>query len=150
MKTIKTITVALAIAITANTSANVFPGYQWEKAAASVGIDPVILYAVALAESASYRGLNITSPWPYAIRNGESATYADTKEEAEILLEQAFQDVEGQAVQHWRLCHGADNRFLVQDVWCFFLQQALELRHRRILVCSNRLRIQQLFGEDKL
>ena len=77
MKTIKGKTVALVIAMSASTSVYAFPGYQWEKAAQSVGIDPVMLYAVALAESASHRGLNMTSPWPYAIRNGSNATYAN-------------------------------------------------------------------------
>ncbi len=50
MKTIKAKTVALVIAMSASTSVYAFPGYQWEKAAQSVGIDPVMLYAVALAE----------------------------------------------------------------------------------------------------
>ena len=62
MKTIKAKTIALVIAMSASTSVYAFPGYQWEKAAQSVGIDPVMLYAVALAESASHRGLNMTSP----------------------------------------------------------------------------------------
>ena len=63
MKTIKAKTVALVIAMSASTSVYAFPGYQWEKAAQSVGIDPVMLYAVALAESASHRGLNMTRAW---------------------------------------------------------------------------------------
>ena len=94
MKTIKAKTVALVIAMSASTSVYAFPGYQWEKAAQSVGIDPVMLYAVALAESASHRGLNMTSPWPYAIRNGSNATYAKSKTEAEQLLNQALQETE--------------------------------------------------------
>jgi len=52
MKTIKAKTIALVIAMSASTSVYAFPGHQWEKAAQSVGIDPVMLYAVALAESA--------------------------------------------------------------------------------------------------
>ncbi len=94
MKTIKAKTIALVIAMSASTSVYAFPGYQWEKAAQSVGIDPVMLYAVALAESASHRGLNMTSPWPYAIRNGSNATYAKSKTEAEQLLNQALQESE--------------------------------------------------------
>ena len=94
MKTIKAKTIALVIAMSASTSVYAFPGYQWEKAAQSVGIDPVMLYAVALAESASHRGLNMTSPWPYAIRNGSNATYAKSKTEAEQLLNQALQETE--------------------------------------------------------
>lgn len=71
-----------------------FQAISGEKAAQSVGIEPVMLYAVALAESASHRGLNMTSPWPYVIRNGSNATYAKSKTEAEQLLNQALQESE--------------------------------------------------------
>lgn len=101
MKTIKAKTIALVIAMSASTSVYAFPGYQWEKAAQSVGIDPVMLYAVALAESASHRGLNMTSPWPYAIRNGSNATYAKSKTEAEKLLNQALQETEKISARYW-------------------------------------------------
>lgn len=94
MKTIKTKIIVLMIVMSTNTLVYAFPGYQWEKAAQNVGIDPVILYAVALAESASYRGLNMTSPWPYAIRNGSNATYAKSRIEAEQVLNKALQEGE--------------------------------------------------------
>ncbi|MGL4900445.1 MAG: lytic transglycosylase domain-containing protein [Shewanella sp.] len=94
MNKIKTKMIALALAVLTNNSISAFPGYQWEIAAESVGIDPVMLYAVALTESASYRGLNMTSPWPYTIRNGSNATYASSKAEAEKLLHQAVQESE--------------------------------------------------------
>lgn len=90
MKQFKAKAVALIIVFFISTSASAFPGYQWEKAAKSVGIDPVLLYSVALAESATHRGLNMTSPWPFAVRNGEHSQYAKSKEEAEHILNQAL------------------------------------------------------------
>lgn len=91
MKSSNKIITALIITASLSTSASAFPGYQWEKTARSVGIDPLILYSVALAESATDRGLNMTSPWPYAIRNGSSSIYAKTKSEAEKVLQKALQ-----------------------------------------------------------
>lgn len=36
----------------------------------------------------------MASPWPYSIRNGSNATYAQSKTEAEQLLNQALQESE--------------------------------------------------------
>ncbi len=69
-----------------------FPGEQWEKAADSVEINPILLYAVALAESASHRGAQRISPWPYAIRVGDDAVYAKSKAEAEAVLNRALKE----------------------------------------------------------
>lgn len=90
MKTTKRKIHTLLLTMSISTTAAAFPGYQWESTAQKFGIDPILLYSVALAESATKRGLNMTSPWPYAIRNGSHSTYAETKVEAEKQLQQAL------------------------------------------------------------
>ncbi|MFC6674031.1 transglycosylase SLT domain-containing protein [Marinobacterium aestuariivivens] len=62
-------------------------GTQFEKAADKYGIDPVLLYSVALAESASGRGDNTISPWPWTLRSSEGPLYAPTKEAAAVKLQ---------------------------------------------------------------
>lgn len=65
-----------------------FPGQQWEDVGARVGIDSLLLYAVALAESAKRQELNMISPWPLAIRQGLTSHYPTSKAAADHLLAQ--------------------------------------------------------------
>lgn len=91
MRVNKSLTLPLVMAASAIAQTpQAFPGQQWSLIASDTGVDPVLLYSVALAESASDRELNMTSPWPYAIRSSGKATYASSKEEAIELLEDAL------------------------------------------------------------
>jgi soluble lytic murein transglycosylase-like protein len=56
------------------------------KAARQYGIDPRLLYSVALVESASGRGAGTISPWPWTLRAADIACYARSKKEAEAKL----------------------------------------------------------------
>lgn len=95
MKNCKRLTLAILTALGISSPVSAFPGKQWEMAAQVHGLDPVLLYSVALAESAAHRGLNMTSPWPYAIRMGTQASYAKDEAEATALLERMMDDAPG-------------------------------------------------------
>ena len=68
------------------TTAQAFPGEQWQKAGQAHGVHPVLLYAVALAESATPSGTNQVTPWPYALRAGTEAHYPQDAQSASTLL----------------------------------------------------------------
>lgn len=58
-------------------------GTYWETAANEQGLDPLLLYSVALAESLVNRGGRTVSPWPYVYRTSEGPVYGQTREEVE-------------------------------------------------------------------
>jgi hypothetical protein len=62
----------------ANSDAVDLKGTRWEAVAARHGLDPLVLYAVALLESRRAAGPNAFSPWPWTIRSPEGPRfYAD-------------------------------------------------------------------------
>ncbi len=69
-----------------------FPGPEWRQAAQKHGIDPRLLYAVAIRESGRNVGKDQVAPWPYALHfNGSRvAFYAESRQEAEKLLKLAL------------------------------------------------------------
>ena len=69
------------------TTAHALPGEQWRIAGQTHGVDPILLYAVALAESATPRGTNQVTPWPYALRAGTEAHYPQDVQSAGTLLD---------------------------------------------------------------
>lgn len=60
----------------------------WEKAAVAHGVDPALLYAVTIVESARRVDAARVKPWPYALQvNGYNLSfYPQTKQEAEKIL----------------------------------------------------------------
>ena len=44
-----------------------FPGPEWHRAAQKHGLDPLLLYAVAIQESGRQVGQGHIVPWPYAL-----------------------------------------------------------------------------------
>jgi len=85
-----------------------FPGPEWRQAARKHGIDPLLLYAVAIRESGRNVGKDQVAPWPYALHfNGSKvAFYANSKKEAEQLLKLALPITEnvdvGLAQVNWK------------------------------------------------
>ncbi|CAM5558612.1 transglycosylase SLT domain-containing protein [Eoetvoesiella caeni] len=69
----------------ASASALDLSGTIFEKAGKAVGIDPPLIYSIALAESAYGQGKGRLSPHPWTLRT-KTATYADTRIEAEAVL----------------------------------------------------------------
>lgn len=67
-------------------TAHALPGEQWRIAGQTHGVDPVLLYAVALAESATPSGTNQVTPWPYALRADTEAHYPQDAQSASALL----------------------------------------------------------------
>ncbi|MDY6928066.1 MAG: lytic transglycosylase domain-containing protein [Pseudomonadota bacterium] len=89
---VKKIVSAIAIASLLTLSSPVtqaveLSGTVFEEAATQHGIDPLLLYSVALAESASGRGDNNISPWAWTLRTVDGPFYALTKEQAVKQLE---------------------------------------------------------------
>lgn len=62
-------------------------GSVFETAAHRSGLDALLLYSVALAESASGKGGGMAGPSPLAIRAGKDAFYPQTRHEAEQILQ---------------------------------------------------------------
>ncbi|MHB9071900.1 MAG: lytic transglycosylase domain-containing protein [Desulfobaccales bacterium] len=65
-----------------------FPGALWKQAAERHGVDPVMLYSVALFESGKRGGRNKTGPWPFALHFNEAGVsiYASSIKEARFVL----------------------------------------------------------------
>ena len=64
---------------------------MWGQVARRHGIDPYILYAVALTESRKNGEQNRVIPWPWAINNAGNAFIPDSQQEAEALLNQMLE-----------------------------------------------------------
>lgn len=71
-----------------------FPGPIWEQAARSHGVDPVLLYSVALFESGRRGGKHKVGPWPYALHFNEAdvSIYASSSREARFVLARVTTD----------------------------------------------------------
>jgi len=69
--------------------ASFLTGTIWEKAAGAQGVDPALLYAVTVVESARRVAPDRVKPWPYALNvNGYNLSlYPQSKQEAENILE---------------------------------------------------------------
>ncbi len=65
-----------------------FPGLIWKQAAKTRGVDPVLLYSVALYESGRRGGRNHLGPWPYALHfnKADVSIYASSRKEAQFVL----------------------------------------------------------------
>ncbi|MEW6659687.1 MAG: lytic transglycosylase domain-containing protein [Thermodesulfobacteriota bacterium] len=85
-----------------------FPGPEWRQAAQKHGVDPLLLYAVAIRESGRNIGKDKVAPWPYALHfNGSHVSfYAGSRKEAEQLLKSALPITEnvdvGLAQVNWK------------------------------------------------
>lgn len=62
----------------------------FESVGNDLGIDPLLLYAVAITESAVGAGNGNIKPEPYVIRTSEGPSYFSSKEEAELALANAI------------------------------------------------------------
>jgi soluble lytic murein transglycosylase-like protein len=65
-----------------------FPGSIWKQAAKTHGVDPVLLYSVALFESGRQGGKNKVGPWPFALHFNQAniSIYALSAKEARFVL----------------------------------------------------------------
>jgi hypothetical protein len=55
---------------------------RWEAVARRHGLEPLLLYGVALQESRRSRGENTISPWPWTLRSPEGPRFYDSKDAA--------------------------------------------------------------------
>lgn len=58
----------------------------WEKAAHAAGLDPLLLYALALTESGHPAGTGQIKPWPWTLNVEGRAHFAKSRKEAAALL----------------------------------------------------------------
>ena len=80
---------AAFVALSSTTVASEPPdliGTHWELAAEQAGVDPLMLYAIALTESGRTTGGGRITPWPWTLNVEGHAHFADTKHEAAALL----------------------------------------------------------------
>lgn len=71
-----------------------FPGPLWKQAAAAQGVDPLLLYSVALFESGRHGDKNKVGPWPYALHFNQAdvSIYALSAKEAKFVLDHVSTD----------------------------------------------------------
>ena len=62
-------------------------GTVWADIGRDYGIDPVLMYAIALVESGRPSGSGVYRPWPYAIGTREGGYFPSTRGEAEAQLQ---------------------------------------------------------------
>ncbi|ATW30876.1 transglycosylase (plasmid) [Candidatus Williamhamiltonella defendens] len=72
-------------------------GTVFDKAAKAHNLDPLLVYSVALAESASGRGDGSISPWPWTLRVPGLPFYAKSEDQAKAKLAE-FQKQYGRAI----------------------------------------------------
>lgn len=65
-------------------------GTDWEQLAAEQQLDPLLLYAVALAESARKRGKGQIAPWAWTLNERGKGLYFTSRDEAASHLDQAI------------------------------------------------------------
>jgi hypothetical protein len=71
---------------TQNTHITKLQNTLWWQVANRNQVDPYILYAVALVESAKGRGENHISPWPWALNKAGKAIITASHEQARLIL----------------------------------------------------------------
>jgi hypothetical protein len=59
---------------------------RWEVVARRHGIDPLLLYALALQETARPNGAGMVSPWPWTLGSAQGRRFYDSREEASLAL----------------------------------------------------------------
>jgi len=71
-----------------------FPGPLWKQAAAAHGVDPVLLYSVALFESGRQGDKTRVGPWPFALHFNDAnvSIYALSAKEAQFVLAHVITD----------------------------------------------------------
>lgn len=81
----KLLPIALCLSLTPQVNAFSLEGTPYEIAGIEYNLDPVLIFAVSLIESAKGRKEGV-SPYPYALRTRHTPYYPASKEEAEPLL----------------------------------------------------------------
>ena len=79
------LTAVMMAAVGSPAAAFSLSGTAWEEAAAEAGIDPYLLFSVALVESAKHEN-RFARPWPWALNGPKGNFYGDDRSEAESHL----------------------------------------------------------------
>ncbi len=89
MKSHTVVKIATAVCLSLSTSlahSINLSGTLFDNIGRQVGLDPVLLYSVALAESALGKGSGTLGPHPWTLRSSNTRLYAKTRSEAELAL----------------------------------------------------------------
>ncbi len=110
-------------------------GTEWDRAAATADIDPLMLYAVALTESGRASPGGGIAPWPWTLNVAGRAHFAETREAAATLLaEHPGKSVDVGLLQvntHWHGHRIADIEALLDpavnlEIGAAILEEAIE------------------------
>ncbi|NEV61622.1 lytic transglycosylase domain-containing protein [Thiorhodococcus minor] len=82
----------------AATSTRFLEGTLWAAIARRHGLDPYLLYAVALQETRHRAGPHTSAPWPYALRGPKGAQFPGSRQAAERALRQLMTRHRRQAI----------------------------------------------------
>jgi len=88
----RTLFFGLVLSLCATIQAQAYSGLNLQgtpisEAARRHGIDPLLVYAVALVESAKAQNKNQVRPWPWTLSSPDGGVYAASKQEATSALE---------------------------------------------------------------
>lgn len=75
-----------AVGVEAHAEAGFLSGTMFETVGNELSLDPLLLYCVALAESAILQGKASVGPYPWVLRTDEGPLFFNSKEEAEAGL----------------------------------------------------------------
>jgi len=53
----------------------------WTEIGEEIGVEPELLYAIAIAESKKYVGDGVVKPWPWTVNSSEGGKWFDNKDE---------------------------------------------------------------------
>lgn len=81
----RTLAIGLLTAVSSNVFAFSLTGTVFDKAGQVYDLDPLLIYSIALVESAASGGSGV-KPSPYALRTRWTPHYPKTREEAAVLL----------------------------------------------------------------
>ena len=90
MKYILTI-VFLSLSFSAFAQSNKLSGTLWEKYGQQFGLEPTLIYSVALYESKKNGKEHMLQPWPFAIRTPGKSYYPDTLSKAKKILKDVLE-----------------------------------------------------------
>ncbi len=76
----------MAAGTAATTNRFTLNGTSFERAGESVGLDPLLIYAIALLESGYGHGKGFVGPWHWTLRGPSTALYLDARGQAESEL----------------------------------------------------------------
>lgn len=126
MSAVAVIGTVMMAAVSSPVAAFSLSGTAWEAAAVEQGIDPYLLFSVALVESAKHENRS-ARPWPWALNGPKGNFYGDDRSEAERHLRRmSTTDLKHTAIGLMQVYVGAHGKHVTDPA--DLLDPALNLR----------------------